>query len=535
MSPSRGYHYESSGDETGPYTEKVPKWFRAFRADLKTLKNGDLLMLSNSNGGFNIIHSQTGIKGPWKDSAGNLLASEWANFDKTSVPDDNTQLPPPVYRFIDNGHCVKGWNGLTDASGNSLANEEYVTRTCGSSCTINDHFGKCTDAQKDTWNCHMADPAFVVKSDDSVIIAYRGTKCKCYTNCDKYGKDHTERLGLIHATTWNGPYSAQLQPIFADNPSNSPALPMDGGLEDLFMWVDATNGGVHMIVHSQARDHAHKCADGYDDGSGGVLYKGVNSPGNGCPTTESTFHHKKKRGAALFSADGLTNWKVSNWELFPSEIYQHDGKTRFLLKQQRPSLIFDANNNPTHLITGVDYLYDPCCDWFPYGSAWTLIQKVSQCKAGEIHAAGTCTKCTPTMVTTTHSAGTCNKATSKYGTCVCAECNAYHSGDACEIPPPYITSCKPLTHEKKCGGGIKKATKWFFKKDNTNKNWTPQECHDACEEYASHLGGKFGCCMSFETGPVGNCRFETGTGIAQGFMKTHAASCVRHLKNETPF
>merc|ERR1719242_1060454 len=52
--------YESSGDATGPYTEKVAKWFRAFRADLKKVPNGPLLMLSNANGGFNIIASPGG-------------------------------------------------------------------------------------------------------------------------------------------------------------------------------------------------------------------------------------------------------------------------------------------------------------------------------------------------------------------------------------------------------------------------------------------------------------------------------------------
>ena len=66
----------------------------------------------------------------------------------------------------------------------------------------------------------------------------------------------------------------------------------------------------------------------------------------------------------MFSADGLVRWSLSLWELFPSEIRWANGTTQQLLKQQRPSLIFDPlTNQPTHLITGVDYLYDPCCQW----------------------------------------------------------------------------------------------------------------------------------------------------------------------------
>merc|ERR1719464_2524022 len=126
---------------------------------------------------------------------------------------------------------------------------------------------------------------------------------------------------------------------------------MDGGLEDLFMWHDSR--GTHMIVHSQAIDHAYDLS-----------------------LDRAGFHHKKKRGAYLFSADGRKRWSLSDWELFPSEIQWNDGTTEFLLKQQRPSLIFDPiSGRPTHLVTGVDFLFDPCCDWYAYGSAWTLIRR----------------------------------------------------------------------------------------------------------------------------------------------------------------
>ena len=49
-------------------------------------------------------------------------------------------------------------------------------------------------------------------------------------------------------------------------------------------------------------------------------------------------------------------------------------------------LIFDpVTGRPTHLITGVDFLYDPCCQWYIFGSAWTLIQPLeTRCRAGSV-------------------------------------------------------------------------------------------------------------------------------------------------------
>ena len=165
----------------------------------------------------------------------------------------------------------------------------------------------------------------MVHADGRTVIAYRGTCCGC--------GDHTERVGLLHAPAWNGTYIRVGTPIFDD-------------AEDLFMWLSAR--GTHMVFHSQKIDHGTR--------------RGVGSD------------HKKKRGGYAFSADGVFDWVESDWELFPSEIRWDDGRTTFLLKQQRPSLLFDPlTNRPTHLVTGVDEQFDPCCQWYIYGSAWTLI------------------------------------------------------------------------------------------------------------------------------------------------------------------
>lgn len=116
------------------------------------------------------------------------------------------------------------------------------------------------------------------------------------------------------------------------------------------------------------------------------------------PLAETGGHHKKKRGAYAFSADGVESWRMSNWEargktrrtnvtkrhlcddacsfqvplwgaghaqVWPAEIAWDDGTTQFLLKQQRPALIFDLSGKPTHLVTGVDSVFFPCCNWSP--------------------------------------------------------------------------------------------------------------------------------------------------------------------------
>jgi len=373
--------YESTGaDAAGPYTESVSKMFKAFRADLKTDVSGSLLMLSNAGGGFTVLESRTGqIAGPWFDGTGSQIDELWMNGKPGHLPTTSTRMPKPVYKFIDNGHC--SLRILTPGSQPVYA------------VTANGATRACTQSELDKWNCKLADPALLVLSSGKTIIAYRGTKCN--------STDHKERIGLLVSDSgWQGPYDKVVDPILEDHEVQA------GGLEDLFMW--ASSRGVHMVVHSQATDHSYDAS----------LHR-------------SGFHHKKKRGAYLFSRDGVNDWALSDWELFPSEIRWSDDTTQFLLKQQRPSIIFDTVGNPTHLITGVDYLYDPCCDWYGFGSAWTLVQPVvTDCRAGQVKdLSGACTRCS---ASTSEYNGRCETATTKYGECVCAECKDGWSGDLCD-------------------------------------------------------------------------------------------------------
>jgi len=450
--------YESVGsDPAGPYVEKVPKWFKAFRADLKMLPNNTgLLCLSNANGGFTLIHSPNGrIDGTWYDKDGTALDALWTGRNLSQEPDVNTPMPRPVYNFLEHGHCAPCWGSLA-------GKDKYCTR---------DSTGlrECNRTEKDRWDCKAADPAVVVHPNGTTIIAFRGTKCD--------SNDHKERVGMLFATSWEGPFTKLQDPILDDSQF------MDGGLEDLFMWVDSR--GTHMVVHSQAQDHSYPVNYHHRRRSQKMLRK-------------AKFHHKKKRGAYLFSADGLRRWSLSDWELFPSEIRWDDQTTQFLLKQQRPSLLFDSSGQPTHLITGVDFVYDPCCDWYGFGSGWTLVQPlVTDCPAGQVMMSGSCQKCPAT--------GRCVETTTKYGVCVCTKCSCGYSGERCQIPPPpvYEVQCSHMVAQRQCSPMSTSAAKWL------GRPAQGATCLTLCSDKGTELDTG-GCCYFYENPTDGNCRFFPG-------------------------
>jgi len=466
-------------DASGPYRLKTAKWFKAFKADLKKdPQSNALLELSNANGGFTILQSASGsIAGPWTDMNGSPIDSLWAGATPDVEPTSSTPMPPPVYKFVHNGHCVKGWNSLGDLAG------KYITKDNG-------QFRECTIEEKDKWNCQLADPALLLHSNGTSVIAYRGTRCE---SADGH-TDHTERIGLLVASDWRGPYVAEESPILDDDQV------MNGGLEDLFLWQD--HRGTHMIVHSQAQDHAYDLS-----------------------LNQATFHHKKKRGAYLFSADGKQRWSLSDWELFPSEIRYEDGTTQFLLKQQRPSLIFDpSTGRPSHLITGVDFLYDPCCDWYAYGSAWTLVQPISTCPAGTILENGVCTSCLPDDGMYE---GKCLEATSKYGSCVCAVCTKGYTGDTCqnEPEPVYETICEELQPYNECQD-MEADAKWLGR--TTVDDGT---CLQDCWNFAREQNIE-GCCYQYAHPIHRNCRFfeaQEKKTAEDWYPDKFASVCSRHI------
>ena len=35
----------------------------------------------------------------------------WTGATPGVEPSSTTKMPPPVYKYVDNGHCSKGWSG----------------------------------------------------------------------------------------------------------------------------------------------------------------------------------------------------------------------------------------------------------------------------------------------------------------------------------------------------------------------------------------------------------------------------------------
>lgn len=258
------------------------------------------------------------------------------------------------------------------------------------------------------------------------------------------------------------------------------------------MWTDYR--GTHVVLHSQNTDHTY------------------NPRWNNAGT-----NHKKKRGGYLFSADGTTDWGLSNWELFPSEIRWDDGETQFLLKQQRPSIVFDDLMQPKYLVTGVDYVYDPCCDWYGFGSGWTLVQPlVTDCPAGSVLSGSSCVACSATA---TEYNGRCSEVTTKYGACVCTQCATGWRGDRCDIQ---AIICQAFEAGKQCLNMQGTATPLGADKVDSG------ECLATCQQEAEATGTE-GCCFQYTNAPNKNCRFFPTQSQVGSVYSTYkeAALCAR--------
>jgi len=334
------------------------------------------------------------------------------------------------------------------------------------------------------FDCDIKDPSFVIHENGTTVIAYRGVRCA--------GHDHTESVALLVAPQWNATYTRVGVPIFIDH-------------EDLFMWIDAR--GTHMIMHSQLIDHG--------------TVRGSSSTAGA--------DHKKKRGGYAFSADGLKRWSLSTWELFPSEIQWANGTVQQLLKQQRPSLIFDPiTNEPTHLITGVDYLYDPCCQWYIYGSGWTLVQPLAnKCHAGWVEEAGGCRECLSSQV----GCGRCLQATSKYGSCVCSLCQAGWQGDNCDKPTYECLTGSDghgFLSRKHCDDAGNDRVTLI----ESSQQPTMEQCAVACTKFANQWQVE-GCCYNFQ-GTNKVCYFNPQKQIlSNNGMVRFASLCARRNDSST--
>merc|ERR1719160_2153210 len=101
--------------------------------------------------------------GPWMDRDGVPIDEAWAGQTPHVEPTEKTKMPAPVYKFLDNGHCSKGWSSLGSLEG------KYITKDKDSGT-----YRECTVLEKDAWNCHVADPSFLLHKNGTTVIMYRG-------------------------------------------------------------------------------------------------------------------------------------------------------------------------------------------------------------------------------------------------------------------------------------------------------------------------------------------------------------------------
>jgi len=140
------------------------------------------------------------------------------------------------------------------------------------------------------------------------------------------GYDVASMIGQGQAPSWRGPYT----PLTAfDGPVSSPQYPYEEN-EDPFIWKNSR--GYHGLFHA-------------------------------CTWTDSlgkTWPVAEWAGRYAHSADG-TSWTFSPVPAYNGTIVWKNGTTSVFSRMERPYLVFDQNNNPTHLFNGVQRY-----DWDQY-------------------------------------------------------------------------------------------------------------------------------------------------------------------------
>jgi hypothetical protein len=155
-----------------------------------------------------------------------------------------------------------------------------------------------------SWFTHPSNPSGpVFLSDGSVYLAFRGSD-----------SSDTERLGMLTAPSWKGPYTVLV---------DTPLVP--GWGEDPFLWQDIS-GNFHIL-----------------------------------------FHALSPCGGHAFSANGKT------WSLAPaaydSTSKSSTGKTLSFTHRERPHLLMDSNNNPKYLYNGASFASG-------YGLSFTIVAEL---------------------------------------------------------------------------------------------------------------------------------------------------------------
>jgi len=150
------------------------------------------------------------------------------------------------------------------------------------------------------------------------------------------GYDVASMIGQARSPSWRGPYT----PLSAfDGPVSSPQYPYEEN-EDPFLWQNSR--GFHGLFHA--------CT-------------WTDSLGANWPVAEWA-------GRYAYSEDG-TKWTFSPVPAYNGTIVWKNGTTSILSRMERPYLVFDENNNPTHLFNGVQRY-----DWDQY--TFNLMHSIRQ-------------------------------------------------------------------------------------------------------------------------------------------------------------
>jgi hypothetical protein len=163
------------------------------------------------------------------------------------------------------------------------------------------------------WNCNKSNPSAVTLSNGSILLMYRGQRCKRDPNCRNASINLCQAQGIAFAENSDAP--------FVDRQGSIEAL---RGNEDAFFWQ--SKRGFHALFHSK-----NACGQSDDE-------------------VESC-------GAVAYSPDSW-HWTLNKEPVYNGTVVweEEDGTLTeaTLMTRQRPNILFDeASKQPLMLINGV--------------------------------------------------------------------------------------------------------------------------------------------------------------------------------------
>ena len=199
----------------------------------------------------------------------------------------------------------------------------------------------------DYWDAQMAHNPTILKVGDTYVLYYLGAKSADY---------RTRTIGYAYSKSLEGPWTRVDQNITLKPDSNNPAavLKPDGTILLYFRYGDMKLGVAaaktfdsEYTVLNEDIMPGKKLEDPfvfyYND-----RFEMLVEDNGGMVTGHERY------GAHLVSEDGITDWKPN----VPAIAYDHllkweDGTATLANRRERPQLLLDDNNNPSHLFTAV--------------------------------------------------------------------------------------------------------------------------------------------------------------------------------------